>query len=182
MNYIDGINAIFKKSGHLFVEVGLAPSEQVGGVVVCDRHTNTTGQGHINPTGKGHTTGGTMGGVVPKVDNKKYAIVHKDYVLDYTSPLQNVIMETESGDGGLTYHYSYGLQKENVVIYGIPNGAGSLLQKQTYPGGAQNIVKLYYHKDRLGSTDYLTDNIAGKVTSYATYDDFGELTAKAIVK
>jgi RHS repeat-associated protein len=91
-------------------------------------------------------------------------------------------METESGDGGLTYRYSYGLQKENVVIYGIPNGAGSLLQKQTYPGGAQNIVKLYYHHDRLGSTDYLTDNIAGKVTSYATYDDFGELTAKAIVK
>jgi RHS repeat-associated protein len=146
--------------------------------VVCDRHQHTTGQGHINPTGKGHTTGG----VVPKVDNKKYAVVHKDYVLDYTSPLQNVIMETESGDGGLTYRYSYGLQKENVVIYGIPNGAGSLLQKQTYPGGAQNIVKLYYHKDRLGSTDYLTDNIAGKVTSYATYDDFGELTAKAIVK
>jgi RHS repeat-associated protein len=91
-------------------------------------------------------------------------------------------METESGDGGFTYRYSYGLQKENVVIYGIPNGAGSLLQKQNYAGGAQNIVKLYYHKDRLGSTDYLTDNIAGKVTSYATYDDWGELTAKAIVK
>ncbi|MCL1816867.1 MAG: hypothetical protein FWG43_04620, partial [Clostridiales bacterium] len=48
--------------------------------------------------------------------------------------------------------------------------------------GAKDIVKLYYHHDHLGSTDYLTDNIAGKVTSYATYDDWGELTAKAIVK
>ncbi|MDR0294873.1 MAG: hypothetical protein LBH91_01600 [Prevotellaceae bacterium] len=102
--------------------------------------------------------------------------------MDYTSPLKNAIMETESGDGGLTYRYTYGLQKENVAIYGIANGAGSLLQKQTYPTGAQNIVKLYYHQDHLGSTDYLTDNIAGKATSYASYDDWGKLTAKAIVK
>ena len=109
--------------GYHGIGVGLDPSEQVGGVVVCDRHTNSTGLGHINPTGKGHTTGGTLGGVKPKVDTKKYAVVHKDYVLDYTSPLQNVIMETESGDGGLTYRYTYGLQKENAVIYGIPNGA-----------------------------------------------------------
>jgi RHS repeat-associated protein len=184
LGYLVGNEWVIAKNGYGYHGVGtnLVPSEQVGGVVVCDRHTNTTGQGHINPTGKGHTTGGTMGGVVPKVDNKNYAVVHKDYVLDYTSPLQNIIMETESGDGGLTYRYSYGLQKENIVIYGIPNGAGSLLQKQNYPSGSQNIVKLYYHHDRLGSTDYLTDNIAGKVTSYATYDDFGELTAKAIVK
>ena len=27
--------------------------------------------------------------------------VHKDYVLDYTSPLKNVIMEQEGGAGGL---------------------------------------------------------------------------------
>jgi len=39
-----------------------APNDRVNGVVVCDRHANSTGQGHINPTGKGHTTGGTTGG------------------------------------------------------------------------------------------------------------------------
>jgi RHS repeat-associated protein len=186
LGYLVGNEWVIAKNGYGYHGVGtnLAPSEQVGGVVVCDRHTNTSGQGHINPTGKGHTTGGTTGGIVPKVDNKKYAVVHKDYTIDYTSPLQHVIMESESGDGGLAYRYSYGLQKENVVIYGIPNGAGSLLQKQNYPSlnKAENIVKLYYHQDCLGSTDYLTDNIAGKVTSYTTYDDFGELTAKAIVK
>ena len=96
--------------------------------------------------------------------------------------LRNVIMDIESGDGGLTYRYTYGLQKNSVTIYDIPNGAGSLLERQSYPNGAEDIVKLYYHHDHLGSTDYLTDNIAGKVTSYATYDDWGELTAKAIVK
>ena len=118
--------------GYHGVGVNLNPTEQVDGVVVCDRHKNSTGQGHINPTGKGHTIGGTIGAVLPKVDNKKFAIVHKDYVLDYTSPLQNVLMETESGDGGLTYRFTYGYhstdgpQKNNVVIYGIPNGAGSL--------------------------------------------------------
>ena len=111
-----------------------------------------------------------------------FAIVHKDYVLDYTSPLQNVIMETESGDNALIYRYTYGLQKDSAVIYGIPNSVGSVVQNYTYPSGAANIVKLYYHHDRLGSTDYLTDNITGKVTGYITYDDWGELTAKAIVQ
>ena len=48
----------------------MPPSEQVGGVVVCDRHTNSTGQGHINPTGKGHTTGGTTGGSHPSLGNR----------------------------------------------------------------------------------------------------------------
>jgi RHS repeat-associated protein len=116
------------------------------------------------------------------IDNKKFAVVHKDFVLDYTSPLKNVIMETESGDNGLTYRYTYGLQKESVVIYDIPNGVGSVTQNYIYPAGAADVVKLYYHHDRLGSTDFLTDNISGKVTSYITYDDFGSLTAKAIVK
>ena len=43
-------------------------------------------------------------------------------------------------------------------------------------------VKLWYHHDRLGSVDYLTDNVQGKVTSYVTYDDWGEPTAKAVLK
>ena len=152
-------------AGDTAAVTGVTSSEQVNGVVVCDRHKNTTGLGHINPTGKGHTTGGTTGGVIPSVDNKKFSIIHKDFVLDYTSPLKNVIMETESGDGGLTYRYTYGLQKENVVI-----------------SGAGNLDKLYYHHDRLGSTDLLTDNVAGKVMSYVTYDDWGAPTAKAVLK
>lgn len=42
-----------------------------------------------------------LSAVEHKIDKGKYAVVHKDYVLDFTNPqLQNVIMETESGDGG----------------------------------------------------------------------------------
>ena len=36
--------------------------------------------------------------------------------------------------------------------------------------------------DRLGTTHYLTDNVDGKVTSYVSYDDWGALTSKAIIK
>ena len=74
-------------------------------------------------------------------------------------------MEHESGAGNLTYRYVYGLQKLSVSVSPITTGAGNLIQNGK--------VKLWYHHDRLGSTDYLTDNITGKVTSYITYDSWG---------
>jgi len=172
---------VIEKNNYGYTGVETDPSERVGVVVVCDRHVNSTGQGHINPTGKGHTTGGTTGGSIPAIHNK-FAIVHKDYVLDYTSPLANVIMEYESGASGLTYRYTYGLMKNNVVIYGIPNGVGSVVQNFTYPGGTERVVKLYYHHDRLGSTHYLTDNVDAKVTSFTAYDDWGSPTMKAVLR
>jgi len=61
-----------------------------------------------------------------------------------------------------------------VSVSPITNGAGSIAQNGK--------VKLWYHRDRLGSADYLTDNVQGKVTSYTTYDDWGEPTMKAILK
>ena len=103
------------------------PNDRVGGVVVCDRHSNSTGQGHINPTGKGHTTGGTTGGSAPNIPGNSIT-VHKDYVLDYTSALKDVIMEAEQEAGVLTYRYAYGLEKAHVVIYGLEGGAGGLFQ------------------------------------------------------
>ena len=57
----------------------------------------------------------------------------------------------------------------------------NLTLREVMPAGA-NIVKLYYHHDRLGSIDYLTDNVAGKVISYVSYDDWGAMTAKAVLK
>ena len=98
-------------------------------------------------------------------------------------------MEAESGDGGLTYRYVYGLEKVETVIYGIESGAGSVVQ-YAYNGGISGgptaggtpVVKLYSHQDRLGTADYLTDNIVGKVTSYVSYDGWGALTAKAVLK
>jgi len=61
-----------------------------------------------------------------------------------------------------------------VSVSPVTTGAGNLIQNGR--------VKLWYHQDRLGSTDFLTDNISGKVTSYVAYDDWGALTMKAILK
>ena len=52
--------------------------------------------------------------------------VRKDYVIDYTSPLANVIMEYESGDSALTYRYAYGLQ----AVTGFLNCVELLRQKK----------------------------------------------------
>ena len=102
------------------------------------------------------------------------SVITKDYVIDYTSALANVIMETESGAGSLTYRYVYGLQKISVSVSPVTTGAGNLIQNGR--------VKLWYHQDRLGSTDFLTNNIDGMATSYVTYDDWGAPTMKAILK
>ncbi|MCL1834899.1 MAG: hypothetical protein FWG48_01950, partial [Oscillospiraceae bacterium] len=106
--------------------------------------------------------------------------ITKDYVIDYTSALKNVLMETETG--GLTYRFTYGFEKLSAVVYGISSGAGSMQQTYEYPDGSANVVKLWYHHSRLGTTDFLTDNVQGKVTSYTAYDDWGALTMKTIIK
>ena len=176
---------IEKNSQNYYINgISPAPTEQVEGVVVYSRHPESIASSQIDPNGKGHITGGTTGGVKPNIPNQA-AVAHKDFVLDYTSPLQNVILETEKGDGGLKYRYTYGLHKENVVVYGIENGQGSLLEPQHYLTGDRNIVKLYYHHNHLGSTDYLTankDNKLGEVVSYADYDDWGRLIGNSIVE
>jgi len=56
--------------------------------------------------------------------------VHKDYVLDYTSPLKNVIIEYESGVGGLTYRYVYGIEKLSVRITPVTGGAGEDVRRR----------------------------------------------------
>ena len=55
------------------------------------------------------------------------SLVEKTFVLDYTSPLANVIMETESGAGSLTYRYvyGYGSQKLSVSVSPIMNGVAA---------------------------------------------------------
>ena len=108
-------------------------------------------------------------------------------------------MEQESGVSGLTYRYTYGLGKNSVAVSGnaLPNGAGSVAQytyddgtgefvlTQENPGGSvvsNSIVKLWYHQGRLGSTDYLTNNVNGDVVSFVSYDDWGAPTMKAVLR
>jgi len=113
-------------------------------------------------------------------DGNQTTAITIDYVIDYTSALKNALIETETG--GVTYRYTYGLEKLSAVVYGIISGAGSVQQTYSYPNGSADVVKLWYNHSRLGTTDFLTDNVQGKVTSYTAYDDWGALTMKTIIK
>jgi RHS repeat-associated protein len=68
----------------------------------------------------------------------------------------------------------YGLQKLSVVISPVTTGGGGLIQNNT--------VKLWYHIDRLGSVDYMSDNVMGKVASYIDYDEWGVPLKKNVLK
>ena len=48
--------------------------------------------------------------------------------------------------------------------------------------GGRFICLTCYHHDRLGSTAYLTDNVAGAVASFTGYDDYGAPTMKTIIR
>ena len=62
--------------------------------------------------------------------------------------------------------------------YGIPDPVAP-----SGSGSGTSILKLYYHNDRLGSTSFLTGNDTdGKVVSYVTYDDWGALTSKVVLR
>ncbi|MCL2775483.1 MAG: hypothetical protein FWD71_19395 [Oscillospiraceae bacterium] len=61
-----------------------------------------------------------------------------------------------------------------MTIGGVTTNYGSLVQN--------NKVKLYYHHDRQGSDDFLTDNVKNKVASYISYDEWGNPEKKAILK
>ena len=108
-----------------------------------------------------------------KYSIKKPEIVVKDFVVDYNSPVQ--VPLTENEEGGLSYRYTYGLERVSVQIGGIETSAGNLVTPE-------NTVKLYYHTDRLGSYRYLTDDVSGKITSWTDYDEWGNITHNAVLK
>ena len=57
-------------------------------------------------------------------------------------------MEHESGNAPPACRQVYdGRAKHNAVIYGIPNGIGSVAQNYTYPNGTERVVKLWYHQN-----------------------------------
>ena len=105
----------------------------------------------------------------------KTSTVVKDFVIDATSPVQAPLTETEQGESGLTYRYTYGLERVSVQIGNVTTSAGGLVT------GDDN-VKLYYHTDRLGTYRYLTDDVKGKVTSWTDYDEWGNITHNAVLK
>ena len=84
-------------------------------------------------------------------------------------------MEYERYDGGLTYRYVYGVDKLGVTAYTIPNGSASV----TTDAGE---IPLYYHMDHMGSSEFLTSDVTQKVTSWTSYDEWGNITHNAVLK
>ena len=102
-----------------------------------------------------------------------FSTVVKEFVVDYTSPTFEPLMEHEVN--GLDYRYVYGNDRLSVNITGVETSSGNLIENG-------NQIRLYYHMDYLGTTDYLTSPVSLKVTSWTHYNEWGEITHNAVLK
>ena len=109
----------------------------------------------------------------PELNKTSHVI--KDFVIDYNSYGEENLMEYELYDEGLTYRYVYGVDKLGVTAYTIPNGSDSV----TTDAGE---IPLYYHMDHMGSSEFLTSDVTQRVTSWTSYDEWGNITHNAVLK
>ena len=91
----------------------------------------------------------------------------------YITETHEPLMEQEVN--GLTYRYVYGNDRLSVNITGVENGSSKLIENG-------NQIRLYYHMDYLGTADYLTSPLTGKVESWTHYNEWGEITHNAVLK
>ena len=103
----------------------------------------------------------------------KTSTVVKEFVVDYTTETYEPLMEHEVN--GLDYRYVYGNDRLSVNITGVENGSSKLIENG-------NQIRLYYHMDYLGTADYLTSPLTGKVESWTHYNEWGEITHNAVLK
>ena len=104
---------------------------------------------------------------------KKTSTVVKEFVVDYTTETHEPLMEHEVN--GLDYRYVYGNDRLSVNITGVETGSSKLIENG-------NQIRLYYHMDYLGTADYLTSPLTGKVESWTHYNEWGEITHNAVLK
>ena len=80
-----------------------------------------------------------------------------------------LIMDYEvDEDGELELVTTAGFYLNEILEpYFYGNGTGNFAPSFYSPN--TGIAKFYYHHDRLGTIDYLSDNVAGSVKYYATY-------------
>ena len=131
----------------------------------------SNGQGHGNGNGQGNGNGSgdkPTGSLVTS-----FSTVVKQFVVDYTSPTFEPLMEHEVN--GLDYRYVYGNDRLSVNITGVETSSGNLIENG-------NQIRLYYHMDYLGTADYLTSPVSLKVTSWTHYNEWGEITHNAVLK
>ncbi|MEL7648765.1 MAG: RHS repeat-associated core domain-containing protein [Sedimentibacter sp.] len=103
----------------------------------------------------------------------KTSTVVKQFVVDYTSDTFEPLMEYEINS--LEYRYVYSNDRLSVNITGVDTSAGNLIENV-------NQIRLYYHMDYLGTADYLTSPMTGKVESWTHYNEWGEITNNAVLK
>jgi RHS repeat-associated protein len=131
--------------------------------------SNGNGNGNGNGQGNGNGSGDKPTGSLVT----SFSTVVKQFVVDYTSPTFEPLMEHEVN--GLDYRYVYGSDRLSVNITGVETSSGNLIENG-------NQIRLYYHMDYLGTTDYLTSPVSLKVTSWTHYNEWGEITHNAVLK
>ena len=130
--------------------------------------SNGKGNGNGNGQGNGNGSGDKPTGSLVT----SFSTVVKEFVVDYTSPTFEPLMEHEVN--GLDYRYVYGNDRLSVNITGVETSSGNLIENG-------NQIRLYYHMDYLGTTDYLTSPVSLKVTSWTHYNEWGEITHNAVL-
>ena len=96
----------------------------------------------------------------------------KHFVVDYNTETFEPLMEHEVN--GLDYKYVYGNDRLSVDISPITN-SGHIVENGDH-------VRLYYHMDYLGTTDYLTSPVSLKVEAWTHYNEWGLITHNAVLK
>ena len=146
-------------------EVAEPNVEQPGIMPLSNGNGGGNGNGQGNGNGKGDKPTGS--------DVKKTSTVVKQFVVDYTTATFEPLTEHEVN--GLDYRYVYGNDRLSVNITGVETSSGNLIENG-------NQIRLYYHMDLLGTTDYLTSPVSQKVTSWTHYNEWGEITHNAVLK
>ena len=75
---------------------------------------------------------------------------------------------------GLDYKYVYGNDRLSVDISPI-NNSMSIVENGDH-------IRLYYHMDYLGSADYLTSPVSGRVEAWTHYNEWGLIVHNAVLK
>ena len=100
-----------------------------------------------------------------EVGFEKPEVVVRDFVIDQTSPIEEILVESEKD--GFDYRYTVGLDRISVNVLSP--------DPDTNHERTQTATKQWLHSDRLGSTVNSTDSF-GRVTERTDYNEWGEIT------
>lgn len=140
---------------------------------------NGNGNGNNGNDGNGNSAGNNGQGNGNNASNgdgngsiNKTSTVVKNFVVDYNTETFEPLMEHEVN--GLDYKYVYGNDRLSVDISPI-NNSMSIVENGDH-------IRLYYHMDYLGTADYLTSPVSGKVEAWTHYNEWGLIVHNAVLK